>query len=119
MPPHIMSVFRYQSGKLPLCQASAKLRNPNGPAGVSEAMSAGTPGRSAASAIHANGTIQTSAAALAAASAMRRHSAFIMDPALEQAERQQRQGQQSRNADHGSRGGEPDIVILRRRLLHV
>src|SRR6476660_7280839 len=82
MPPHTMSVFRYQSGKLPLCQASAKLRNPNGPAGVSEAMSAGTPGRSVASAIHANGTIQTSAAALAAATPIRCHFRLIRDISL-------------------------------------
>src|SRR5215471_8530123 len=87
MPPHRVSVLRYHSGKLPLVHAAAKLPRPNGPAGDSEAISGGTPGRSAATAIQANGTAQTSAAALAASSPARRHSAFIMDPALDQPER--------------------------------
>src|SRR5580698_9708334 len=71
MPAHIRKVLKYQSGKLPLLHASAKLSKPNGPDGVSEAMSTGTPGRSEATAIQANGTAQTSAAALAASSAQR------------------------------------------------
>src|ERR1700722_13191690 len=90
MPPHIRSVLRYHSGKLPLVHASAKLLRPNGPAGVSEAMSDGTPGRSEATAIQANGTAHISAAALAAMSAQSRSSALIMDPALDQPERDQR-----------------------------
>jgi hypothetical protein len=44
MPPHIVRVFMYQSGKSPLFHAMAKGSNPNGPAGVSEAISVGTPG---------------------------------------------------------------------------
>src|ERR1700722_11123928 len=66
MPPHINTVLRYHSGKLPLFHASAKFPSPNGPLGVSDAMSGGTPGRSDATAIHKNGTAQMSAAALAA-----------------------------------------------------
>src|SRR5580658_5989622 len=103
MPPHITIVLRYQSGKLPLFHASAKLSSPNGPAGVSEAMSGGTPGRSEATAIHANGTAQTSAAALAAMSAICRPSALIMDAALDQPERGQGQGEERGDAHHGRR----------------
>jgi hypothetical protein len=72
MPPHIKTVLRYQSGKLPLFQASAKLLSPKGPEGVSDAMSGGTPGRSEATAIQAKGTAQNNAAALAASSAQSR-----------------------------------------------
>src|SRR5215470_16221881 len=91
MPPHMASVFRYQSGKSPLFHAMAKLSSPNGPAGVSEAISVGTPGRNDATAIQANGTTHSKAAALTPSSRTRRHSAFIMDTALERAERDQRQ----------------------------
>src|SRR5882672_5170501 len=91
MPPHITSVLRYHSGKLPLSQASAKLRRPNGPAGVREAMSGGTPGRNEATAIQANGTAQTSAAALATRSAQSLPSTLIVHAALDKPERDQRQ----------------------------
>ena len=86
MPPHINSVFTYHSGKFPLAHASAKFESPNGPVGVSEAMSGGTPGRSEAIAIQANGTAHRSAAVLTAASTQSRPSALIMDPALEHPE---------------------------------
>jgi hypothetical protein len=49
-----------------------EIAEPNGPDGVSEAMSGGTPGRSEATAIQANGTAQNSAAALAASIAQSR-----------------------------------------------
>src|ERR1700683_5705038 len=119
MPPHIRSVFKYHSGKFPLRHASAKLPSPNGPDGVREAMSGGTPGRSEATAIQANGTAQISAAALAAMSAQSRPSTLIMHPALDQAERDQRQGEESGDADHRCRRGEPGVVILRRLLIDV
>src|ERR1700732_2174134 len=95
MPPHMIRVWRTQSGKLPLVQASLKLPRLNGPLGISEAISGGTPGRSEATAIHANGTAQTRAAALAAISARCRPSALIMGPALDQPERGHGQGQES------------------------
>src|SRR5580700_3235019 len=117
MPPHITIVLRYQSGKSPLVHASAKLPRPNGPAGVSEAMSGGTPGRSEATAIHANGTAQRSAAALAAISARCRPSALIMGPALDQPERGHGQGQESSDADHRRRRSEPGVIVLRRLLV--
>src|SRR5580704_1080008 len=88
IPPHITTVLKYHSGKLPLFHASTKLLSPNGPGGVSEAMSGGTPGRSDATAIQANGTVQTSAATLAASSAQSLPSALIpivmagLDPAI-------------------------------------
>src|SRR5271170_450176 len=119
MPPHIANVFRYQSGKLPLCHASAKLARPNGPPGVSEAMSSGTPGRSAATAIQANGTAHSSAIALTAASPARRHLALIMNSALDQPERGQRQCEQRGDADHRRRRGQPRVVILGRLLVDV
>src|SRR5579863_8479212 len=99
MPPHISTVLRYQSGKLPLVHASLKLPRLNGPPGVREAMSAGTPGRSEATAIHANGTAQTSAAALAAIRPRLRPLALIMDPALDQPERGHREGQKGCDTD--------------------
>src|SRR3974377_681796 len=89
MPPHMASVFRYQSGKSPLFQAMAKLPNPNGPVGDSEAISLGTPRRTDATAIQANGTAHSKAAALTPSSRTRRHSALIVYPALERAERDQ------------------------------
>src|SRR5580658_3591855 len=119
MPPHITIVLRYQSGNSPLVHASAKLPRPNGPAGVSEAMSGGTPGRSEPTAIHANGTAQRSAAALAAISARCRPSTLIMDPAFDQPERGEGEGQQRRDADYGRRRSEPGIIVLRRLLVDV
>src|SRR5215469_164879 len=119
MPPHIRKVLRYHSGKLPLFHASAKFVRPNGPAGVSEAMSGGTPGRSDATAIHANGTAQTSAAALAASIAQRRPSTLIMHAAFDKAERDQRQRQQRGDADHRRRRGEACVVVLRGLLVDV
>src|SRR5579862_9995521 len=119
MPPHSNRVLRYHSGKFPLCQAAAKLPNPNGPAGVSEAMSAGTPGRKDATAIQANGTAHSAAAAPATIDTATRPLAFIVDPALEGAERDNRQGQQRRDADHRGRRSEPIIVILRCLLIDV
>src|SRR5271155_76663 len=94
MPPHIRNVLRYHSGKLPLFHASTKLPSPNGPAGVSEAMSGGTPGRSDATAIQANGTAQSSAAALVASNAQSLPSTFIMDAAFDEPERDQREAEQ-------------------------
>src|SRR3974377_1205419 len=119
MPPHMVRVFRYQSGKSPLFHAMKKLSNLNGPDGVSEAISLGIPGRNDATAIQANGTAHSKAAALTPSSRMRRHSAFIMYAALERAERDQRQRQQCGDADHRRRRGEPKIVILRCLLIDV
>src|SRR5271155_3248939 len=89
MPPHITTVLKYHSGKLPLFHASTKLLNPNGPAGVNEAMSGGRPGRSDATAIQAKGTAQTSAAALAASSPQSLPSALIMNAAFDEPKRDQ------------------------------
>src|SRR5580700_8205410 len=100
IPPHITSVLRYQRGKLPLLQASVKLLRLNGPPGVSEAMSDGTPGRSEATTIHANGTAHSNEAVLAASSAQTRPSALIMDPTLDQPERGHAQRQERCDADH-------------------
>src|SRR5215469_3210485 len=119
MPTHINVVFKYHSGKFPLAHASAKLPSPNGPAGVSEAMSEGMPGRSDATAIHANGTAHRSAAALAATYAHSRPSALIMDPALDQPERDHRHGEKRGNTDHRCRRGEPGVIVLRRLLIDV
>jgi hypothetical protein len=82
MQPHTVIVFKYHSGKLPLAQASAKFWGEKGPAGVSEAMSGGTPGRSDATA-HSN------TAPLTANIAISRQSAFMIGPAFEHPERQQ------------------------------
>src|SRR5580693_523550 len=119
MPPHIRNVLRYQSGKLPLVQASRKLLKSNGPDGVREAMSGGTPGRSEATAIQANGTAQRSAAALAAISARWRPLTLIMDRALDQPERGHSECQQRRDADHGGRRGKACVRVLRRLLVDV
>src|SRR5215472_14828059 len=119
MPPHISNVLRYQSEKLPLFHASTKLPRPNGPDGVNEAISGGTPGRSAATAIHANGTAQISAAALAATSAQSLPLTRIVDAALDQPEREQRQREQRRNANHRRRRRETRVVVLRRLLIDV
>src|SRR3984885_1715609 len=66
MPPHSRIVLRYQRGKWPSLQASAKLARLNGPCGNREAMSAtpAEPGRRLATAIHANGVAQSTAAAM-------------------------------------------------------
>src|SRR5580704_3408073 len=119
MPPHMTRVLRYQRGKLPLVHASTKLPRSNGPEGVNEAMSGGTPGRSAATAIQAKGTAHSNAAALAASSARSLPSAFILNPALDQAKRGQAQRQKRGDTDHGRRRREPGIVILRRLLVDV
>src|ERR1700732_5137302 len=124
MPPHTASVLRYHTRKSPIRHASAKLLRVTGPAGVSEAISAGTPGRNDATAIQANGTAHSKAVAPTAISPNRRPSAcmpsaFIVDATLERAERQQRERQQRRHADHGRRRGEPGIVVLCRLLVDV
>ena len=122
MPPHTRTVLRYHSGKLPLFQASAKLSQPERPGGVSEAMSSAPArrGRSDATAIQANGTAQTSAAAQRpqVAPAAAPH-ALIMDAAFESAERDHRQREQRRDADHGRRRGEAGVVVLLRLLVDV
>src|SRR5579862_29809 len=119
MPPHTKTVLRYQRGKLPLCHAPAKLSKPNGPAGVRDAISEGAPGRSEATAIHANGTAQRIAAPPAASSTATRRSALIMDAAFERAERDERQRQQDRYADDGRGGGKAGVVVLRGLLVDV
>src|SRR5215470_13968622 len=119
MPPHTRTVLKYHSGKLPLRHASTKLTMPKGPDGVSAAMSAGTPGRNDATAIHRNGTAHSTAAAPAMTSTSARLSALIMNAALEGAEREEGQRQQRADADHGGRGGEAGVVVLRRLLIDV
>src|SRR5579863_7226644 len=119
MPPHISTVLRYQSGKLPLVHASLKLPRLNGPEGLREAMSAGTPGRSEATAIHANGTAQTSAAALAAIRPRLRPLALIMSPALDQPKRSHGERQQRRDADYRRGRGQPGVGVLCRLLVDV
>src|SRR5271154_4822460 len=119
MPPHIRTVLKYHSGKLPLCHASAKLVRPNGPLGASEATSGGTPGRSDATAIQANGTAQSSAAALVASNAQSLQSTFIMDAAFDEPERDQREAEQRRNTDDRRRRVGASVVILRRLLVDV
>jgi len=71
------------SGKLPLAKASAKFRGEKGPVGVSKTISGGPPGRSNATAIHANGTAHGNAAAPTANIAISRKSAFMIGTAFE------------------------------------
>jgi hypothetical protein len=107
MPPHIKTVFRYHNGKFPLAHASAKLLSANGPFGVSEAISGGTPERRDATAIQANGTNHKSAAALTAASAHSQPSALIVNTALDQPERDYCHGKQRGDADYRRSRGQP------------
>src|ERR1700677_4154396 len=119
MPPQSKIVLPYQSGKWPDAQASAKFARLNGGAGSKDARSAdpALPCRKLASAIQANGTAHSKAAAQG--NSMTRNLSFIMDPALQVAQGNHRQGKQERHADHRRGRRQAGIVILMRLLIDV
>src|ERR1700742_4378605 len=92
MPPHSSTVLRYQSGKCPSLQASAKFDKANGPAGNSEAMSSApaSSGRNDATAIQANGIAQSNDAAQSSSVTSQGVSRLIVDPALQRTQRHDR-----------------------------
>ena len=118
MPPHSRIVLPYHSGKCPDAQASAKFARLNWGSGNNDVRSLIEPApasRTLASAIHANGKIHSKAAA------GRQHEPatlrFIVDAALQVAQRDDRDGEQECHAGYGRGRGQANIVVLMRLLI--
>src|SRR5665213_2151502 len=112
MPPHSRIVLPYHNGKCPDSQASAKLVRLNGGAGNKDARSIepALACRMLASAIQANDKIHSKAAVAGSKSqpALR----FIMNAALQVAQRDHRDGKQECHTDHRRGRGQSYIVVL-------